>query len=166
MEIADHPVGGVERCIEVIQDPIEMTLQRPAELEEIPFSYVPIGTSCGFTEGYGGKWEAIELLLWLKKIGVYGMGIFRGRKELPTGGSGKEHLHLRTQRVRRHREGGFLKEVEAVRDTLSGVMIHMRGETVASGGAVRKDISITPPMREFEDGWEVRCASYAIEEWL
>ena len=50
VEVADHPVGWLEGGIEVVQDPIEMTLQRPAELKEVPFCDVSIRTACGLAK--------------------------------------------------------------------------------------------------------------------
>ena len=88
MEVTDHPVGRLEWGVEVVQYPVEVTLQRAAELEKVSFCDMSICTACVFAERYAVEWEPIKFLLWLKEVGVDGVWVLWCREEFPTWGSG------------------------------------------------------------------------------
>ena len=123
-----------------------MALQGTAELEEIPFGDMTVSAAVGFAIRDALERESIEFFLRFKEVGIYGVGILRGREEFPTRGSGEENLHVLVERVWGDRKGGFFSEVEPIWDPVCVTVVNMCCQSIACGRAIGQDIRVTHPV--------------------
>ena len=75
MEVANHPIRGGEGGVKMVKNPVEVTLQGAAELEEVPFCNMTVRTAITFAVRDTVEREPVEFLLWFKEVGVNDMRV-------------------------------------------------------------------------------------------
>ena len=94
MEVTHYPVRGRKGGVKVVKNSVKVALQESTEFIKVAFCNVTVRTAIGFAVRDALERESIEFFLGFKEVGIYGVGILRGREEFPTRGSGEENLHV------------------------------------------------------------------------